>query len=114
VGNSSQTGDGKVIRSIKTGSVDMLNSTSVSLFYAYSRFDAPFSHELEKHLSLLRREGLITEWYSREITTETDGTNIPEQHLDTAQLILLLISPDFLAVICWISWRVSASKWWRL
>ena len=52
---------------------------------------------LRKHLSLLKRQGVIREWYDREITAGTEWKGQLDQHLNVAGVILLLISADFLA-----------------
>src|SRR5260221_10288402 len=41
--------------------------TSIKVFYSYTQADEPFCKELEKHLSLLRQQGTITEWHHRNI-----------------------------------------------
>jgi hypothetical protein len=69
----------------------------VEVFYSYADADEDLRHELEKHLSVLRYEGLIITWQKRQITAGTDWTQALNEHLETASLILLLISPDFLA-----------------
>ncbi len=71
--------------------------TPVEVFYSYSREDESFLRELEKHLSRLRRQGLISEWYDRKIVAGMDWEQSIITHLSTAQIILLLISPDFMA-----------------
>ena len=53
--------------------------------------------ELRKHLSILKRQGVIREWYDREITAGTDWKGQIDQHLNSAGVILLLVSADFLA-----------------
>jgi hypothetical protein len=52
---------------------------------------------LEKHLSLLRRQGLIAQWHERQVAAGTDWQQELDYHLMSASIILLLISPDFLA-----------------
>lgn len=69
---------------------------SIELHYVYSPADGIFSHELDKRLELLRRQGTIAAWSKNEITAATDGTYVYDEHLTTAQIILLLLSPDFL------------------
>ena len=59
--------------------------------------DEPLCIELDKHLSQLRHDGLITAFHKRLITPGTDWTKALDQHLDIAAIILLLVSPDFLA-----------------
>jgi hypothetical protein len=68
-----------------------------SLFFSYSHIDESLRDQLEKHLSGLKRQGLIEAWHDRRISA---GKNIGEaidSNLDVANVILLLISPDFIA-----------------
>ena len=46
---------------------------------------------------MLKRQGLIVTWYHRQITAGTDWTQAIDTHLNSASVILLLISPDFFA-----------------
>lgn len=69
----------------------------VTIFYAYSHEDKTLRDELEKHLSSLRRQGIIKEWHDREILAGMDWKQAIDQHLMASSFILLLISPDFLA-----------------
>ncbi|MFL5652760.1 MAG: tetratricopeptide repeat protein, partial [Ktedonobacteraceae bacterium] len=69
----------------------------VEVFYSFADGDAPLLQQLEHHLSVLRREGQITTWHKRHITAGSDWQMELDQRLNTASLILLLISPDFLA-----------------
>ncbi|HZR44312.1 MAG TPA: tetratricopeptide repeat protein, partial [Ktedonobacteraceae bacterium] len=69
----------------------------IEVFYCYAREDEPLLRELEKHLSLLHRQGLISSWSDRQILPGADWTKTIDHHLETASLILLLISADFLA-----------------
>ena len=70
---------------------------ALSIFFSYAHKDEELRDELEKHLSILRWQGLITEWYDRDILAGTKWEHEIDVHLDAAQIILLLISPDFLA-----------------
>src|SRR6266566_2555371 len=69
----------------------------VEVFCSFAGADASFLEQLEKHLSLLQHEGFITVWHKRQILAGTDWKEAADRHLNTASLILLLISPDFLA-----------------
>jgi len=69
----------------------------VIVFYSYAHEDERLRRKLEEHLSLLRQQGMITGWYDRQILPGTDLAHVIDTHLMTAQVILLLISPDFLA-----------------
>src|ERR1700737_4205116 len=68
-----------------------------SVYYAYAREDEDLRGRLEKHLSLLRRQGLIAEWHERKILAGSDRARVSNRHLETSAIILLLISSDFLA-----------------
>jgi hypothetical protein len=69
----------------------------VSVFYAYSHRDAPFRDRLETHLAVLRRQGLIEDWYDRQIRPGQVVAREIDDRLRTADVILLLVSADFLA-----------------
>ena len=69
----------------------------VELFYAYSHRDEELREQLENHLSILRREGVITDWHDRKISAGREWEGEIHEHLNTAHIILLLISSDFLA-----------------
>lgn len=68
----------------------------VKVFYSYSHRDEDLRNELEKQLTLLRREQVISTWHDRKIEPGTDWQNEISTHLDEADIILLLISADFL------------------
>lgn len=68
----------------------------VEVFFSYSHRDEGLRNELEKHLSILKRQGKIDTWYDREIEAGTERQTEIEQHLNQADIILLLISADFL------------------
>jgi hypothetical protein len=72
-------------------------ATPLSLFYSYAREDGSLREQLEKHLRMLRRQGLISEWYDRQIVAGEKWSKQLNEHLETASVILLLISSDFLA-----------------
>jgi tetratricopeptide (TPR) repeat protein len=67
------------------------------VFYSYAHKDEMLRNELEQHLKLLQRQGLIISWHDRQILPGTDWAQAIDTHLKTASLILLLISSDFLA-----------------
>jgi hypothetical protein len=69
----------------------------VSLFYSYSHKDEALRDELATHLSLLRRQGVISGWHDRRIAAGTEWAGQIDQHLEAADVILLLVSADFLA-----------------
>ena len=70
---------------------------SLEIFYSYAHADEALREHMETHLSLLHRQGLISEWHDRQILAGDEWARDIDQHLETASIILLLISPDFLA-----------------
>ena len=72
-------------------------SNRIEVFYAYAPEDETWVQELEKHLSLLQRQGIISTWHPRLIAAGSDWQHVIDDHFHKASLILLLISPDFLA-----------------
>jgi hypothetical protein len=70
---------------------------AVELFYSYAHEDEELRNQLDKHLRLLQRQGFLSAWYDRDIRAGGDWSNEIDAHLESAQIILLLISPDFLA-----------------
>ena len=68
---------------------------AIKIFYCYAHEDKAFRDDLEKHLSPLKRLGHIAEWYDREILPGGEWRHKIDAHLDTADVILLLMSPDF-------------------
>ena len=69
----------------------------IEVFFSYADEDEPLRQELEKHLSLLLRQELITGWHHRLVAPGTDWTRAVDEHLERASIILLLVSADFLA-----------------
>jgi hypothetical protein len=69
----------------------------IEIFYSYSHKDEELRDELEKHLSILKRQGVITGWHDRRIGAGKEWEGEIDEHLNTADVILLLISSDFLA-----------------
>lgn len=68
-----------------------------SLFFSYSHKDEDFRNEIETHLALLRRQGVISAWHDRRISAGSDFNAAISSELESAQIILLLISANFLA-----------------
>jgi predicted helicase len=68
-----------------------------TLFYSYAHEDEALRSRLNSHLALLRQQGLIEEWYDREILGGSLWEEEINDHLKAARVILLLISPSFLA-----------------
>lgn len=78
----------------------MMGSTgqeALSLFYSYAHKDEALRDTLDIHLSTLRRSGLIQRWHDRKITAGSEWKGEISEYLKTARIILLLISPYFIA-----------------
>lgn len=69
----------------------------IKLFVSYSRKDERLLDELLKHLAVLGREGLIVETDRREISSGEEWRSAISAHLEEADIILPLISSDFIA-----------------
>ena len=67
------------------------------LFISYSHKDEGLRQELEVQLAMLRRQGLVEIWHDRRIVAGDDVDDTISHHLEAAEIILLLVSPDFLA-----------------
>jgi TIR domain/ATPase family associated with various cellular activities (AAA) len=68
----------------------------IKLFFSYSHKDEQFRDELTKHLAALRRTGVIAEWHDRKIMVGQEWREAINLQINTADLILLLVSADFL------------------
>jgi hypothetical protein len=73
-----------------------------SLFMSYSHKDEHLRGQLEEHLAWLRRDGLVDDWHDRKLVPgeEWDATLMTQ--LETARVIVLLVSSAFIASeFCW-------------
>lgn len=66
------------------------------IFMSYSHKDEELRDELETHLSMLKRKGLISTWHDRKILAGDEFESEIDENLEDADVILLLISPYFL------------------
>ena len=71
--------------------------TLIEVFCSYAHADERWRQELDAHLSPLKRQGLISTWYDRHIIPGTNWADAIDLHLESASVILLLISPNFFA-----------------
>jgi tetratricopeptide (TPR) repeat protein len=72
-------------------------SQPVQIFFSYAHRDEALRDELAKHLDILRRQGVISTWHDRCITAGREWAGEIDRELETADIILLLISVDFLS-----------------
>jgi tetratricopeptide (TPR) repeat protein len=69
----------------------------LELFYSYSHKDEDLRDELETHLSMLKRQKVIGQWHDRGIPAGQEWGGEIDEHLKGADIILLLVSANFLA-----------------
>jgi TIR domain len=67
-----------------------------TVFISYSHKDKEFITGLLTHLNNLRRQGVINAWYDGDIVAGTEWRTLITKHVNTDQIILLLISADFM------------------
>ena len=67
-----------------------------TLFFSYSHADEALRDQLEKQLALLKRQGVIETWHDRRIGAGIEFAQEIDEHVDSDDIILLLVSPDFL------------------
>jgi hypothetical protein len=68
-----------------------------TVFISYSHKDESLRNELENHLAMLKRDGTIETWHDRRIVAGSDLDGTISENLEVAEVILLLISANFLA-----------------
>ncbi len=68
----------------------------IQIFFCYAHEDELLLNKLKTHLRPLQRQGLIDLWHDRDISAGTEWEREISQHLNSAQIILLLVSPDFM------------------
>ncbi|CAX17041.1 protein of unknown function (plasmid) [Methylorubrum extorquens DM4] len=68
-----------------------------TVFFSYSHVDEGLRDRLEIALSALKRQGLIEAWHDRRLIAGDDFDRGVRSELERANVILLLVSPDFIA-----------------
>lgn len=69
----------------------------LNLFISYSHQDESFKKALDTHLTMLKRSDKIATWNDRAILAGTEWDQEIKDQLKQAHIILLLISPGFMA-----------------
>ncbi len=67
------------------------------IFSSFAQEDNRLLTMLAKHLSVLQVRGLIAHWHHRNISAGSDWQKDITDQLNRSDIILLLLSPDFLA-----------------
>jgi len=76
---------------------DIERRRAARVFVSYSHRDERQLNELKTHLSPLERLKLIETWYDRRIVAGEDFGQKINENIDSADIILLLVSSDFIA-----------------
>jgi serine/threonine protein kinase len=69
----------------------------LDVFISFAPADEALMHEVEEHLALLKRDGLVRSWHPQMIGPGEEWARTVDEHLSRARLILLLVSSSFLA-----------------
>jgi len=69
----------------------------LKIFLSYSHHDQKLCERFLVHLSQLMREGLIAPWSDQQIVAGESWAGAIDENLNAAHVIILLVSPDFLA-----------------
>ena len=73
------------------------NDQHIKIFIAYARKDVEYLNQLRTYLAPLERNKTIEIWYDGEIVPGTEWENEIKTHLQTADIIVLLVSANSLA-----------------
>jgi len=75
----------------------MKPTRALKIFYCYAHKDKSLIDKLDDHLSGLKHQGYITSWHDHEISPGKEWEREIINQLKLAHIILLLVSPDFMA-----------------
>ncbi|MDQ2888161.1 MAG: TIR domain-containing protein [Chloroflexota bacterium] len=73
------------------------NARPARIFLAFTSEDGSFHKDLVTQLASLRQGGIIDNWHEYEIPVAEIWQQVEKERLTQADIILLLISPDFIA-----------------
>jgi len=73
----------------------------VELVIAYAREDQLLCDLLQRHLEVLRQEGLAFVWTEQSVSVGDDADEVVSAHIRNAGLIILLLSADFFGSRYW-------------
>src|SRR6266849_5149044 len=72
-------------------------ASKIEIFFCYAHEDEPLLNKLKHHLEAMKRQGLIDVWHDRNISAGTEWAKEIDKQMNTAQIILLLVSQYFMA-----------------
>lgn len=70
---------------------------NIEIFISYAHKDEKLKKELEKYLKVLKTQGHISVWHDRKIAPGKDIDREIDEYLGKAHIVILLVSPDFMA-----------------
>jgi formylglycine-generating enzyme required for sulfatase activity len=73
-----------------------MDESPIKVFLSYSRKDDALREEFSAHLSSLTNQNLIEPWHDRKIDAGTEWAKEIDQNLEQAEIIVLLVSADFI------------------
>ncbi len=79
-----------------------METKPIEVFVSFSHKDEEYRRSLQTHLSLLERRSAIRTWHDGKIQPGRDWRSDIFSQLAAADIVLLLVSPDFIASdFCW-------------
>src|SRR4051794_40757892 len=72
-------------------------SPSIEVFCSYAHEDEAWLHKIIHHLRLVEHESFLLIWHDRLLKGGMDWAQEIDERLNRSSLILLFISPDFVA-----------------
>lgn len=79
--------------------INLLSSETkrkLRIFFSYSHKDEQYRDELDKHFTMLKRNCRIETWHDRKIMPGDNWDATIKQQLETADIVLIMISADLL------------------
>jgi TIR domain len=80
-----------------TSITQSLEKSLATVLFSYSHKDESLRNRLETHLALMKRQGTIQTWHDRRLVAGDEFDGRIGEELERADVILLLVSPDFIA-----------------
>jgi hypothetical protein len=87
----------RVAHLIKSSPTIPMSQPAVEIFFSYAHEDEALRDQFAMHLRPLERQGVIKVWHDRNIKAGEEWDKEVDRHLESADIILLLISANFLA-----------------
>lgn len=80
-----------------SGGTEESQNKALRVFVSYSHRDEIWQKRLANHLSGLKHMGIVQSWHDRQIKAGDNFAATIDKYLNVSDLILLLISPDFMS-----------------